>query len=222
MGESALKSHVKAQRHLKYFDAQMKTMPVKDFFGKETVKDPVVPGKEKERGPVVPGQENERGTVDPRQESVKNPVVPGKETSITSHPTRPELLNYEIKWALKCVERHYSMNSCEGINYLFQDMFEDSDIAKQFSCGPTKCAYLIRFGLAPYFKGNLYKYVNELDFYTVLFDESLNHSTQSKQIDIHIRFWDVKDNSIKTRFYTSVFLGHSTADITLKALLGGL
>ena len=49
----------------------------------------------------------------------------------------------------------YSFNSCQNKNDLFCDLFPDSNIAKIFACGKTKCSYIVTYGLAPYFKGLL-------------------------------------------------------------------
>lgn len=66
--------------------------------------------------------------------------------------TRNETLTAEILWALKVMKAHYSFKLCEDASQLFQAMFPDSQIARMFSCGENKCAYLCTFGLAPYFK----------------------------------------------------------------------
>ncbi|KAJ8894616.1 hypothetical protein PR048_007280 [Dryococelus australis] len=65
----------------------------------------------------------------------------------------------------------------------FKNMFPDSSIAKQFSCSATKCAYIICFGLAPYFKAVIFKCASELE---------------------HLRY------------FTSVVLGHSSAEVTVR------
>lgn len=48
--------------------------------------------------------------------------------------------------------------------------------------------------------------------YALLFDESLNRKTQTKQKDVHLesRFWD--NDAITTRYFNSEFMGHSTAE----------
>ncbi|KAK0151781.1 hypothetical protein N1851_006845 [Merluccius polli] len=45
--------------------------------------------------------------------------------------------------------------------------------------------------------------------YVMLFDESLNHYIQSKQMDMHVRLWEGAD--VKTKYIGSEFMGHSTA-----------
>lgn len=43
----------------------------------------------------------------------------------------------------------------------------------------------------------------------MLFDESLNHYLQTKQLDMHVRLWD--GSEVKTKYIGSEFMGHSSA-----------
>ena len=45
----------------------------------------------------------------------------------------------------------YSFNSSSNKGDLFSNMFPDSDIAREFTCGKTKCSYIVKFGITPYF-----------------------------------------------------------------------
>ena len=90
----------------------------------------------------------------------------------------------------------------------FARQFPDSNIAKNFKCGKTKCAYISKFGLAPHFKQLLSKKVST-DDYVLLFDESLNAKTQTKQCDFHVRLWE--GDSVASRYFDSLFMGHATA-----------
>ena len=120
-----------------------------------------------------------------------------------------ESLTAEVLWALKGVCVHYSYKSCENISDLFMHMFPDSAIAQKFLCGERKCAYLACFGIAPFFQQQLVQYVKQLDGYVLMFDESANKATQTKQMDIHLRFW--QDKHVTSRYLSSMFLGHSSA-----------
>ena len=93
----------------------------------------------------------------------------------------------EIKWALKIVTSHFSFCSCLDISELFHSMFSDSHIAKSFKLSKTKCAYLINFGIAPYFKEVLRKEIINAPIFSLLFDESMNHILQNEQGDILIQ-----------------------------------
>ena len=132
-----------------------------------------------------------------------------KQSSITDMVTKNEVLTAEVMWALKVANSHYSFKSSEDASLLFQQMFPDSHIATQFACGERKCSYLCSFGLAPHFKSLTLSNVMKQRAYVMLFDESLNHYLQSKQMDLHVRLWDGAD--VKTKYIGSEFMGHSSA-----------
>lgn len=69
-------------------------------------------------------------------------------------------------------------------------MFPDSEIAKCFTLGETKCNYFATFGLGQYFSDKVKADVNNTNHYVLLFDESLNDQLQQKQMDVHVRFWE--------------------------------
>ncbi len=89
-------------------------------------------------------------------------------------------------------------------------MFPDSSIATKFSCGETKCSYLLKYGLAPYFKQLLLDAVKHSSSYVVMFDDSLNKSTQQKQLDVHVRYWQA--GQVRSQYLGSEFLGHSASE----------
>eukprot|EP00117_Sycon_ciliatum_P022771 scpid71843/ scgid19539/ len=130
--------------------------------------------------------------------------------------TTTQTLSAEIYWALNVVTKHQSFRSSDKSAALLQKMFPDSGIAAKFSCGERKCNYLSTFGLAPYFESLLLSNVKNSD-YVVLFDESLNYVTQSKQLDVLVRIWDV--DRVSTRYFTSKFLGHARAETLVDELL---
>ena len=67
-------------------------------------------------------------------------------------------------------------------------MFPDSATAQGFSCGENKTAYPAKYGLGPFIKQKLVAEVGT-DRNVLMFDESLNTTTKSKQLDVHIRYW---------------------------------
>ncbi|KAJ8364756.1 hypothetical protein SKAU_G00135870 [Synaphobranchus kaupii] len=119
-------------------------------------------------------------------------------------------LRAEVIWCLDTAVKHHSLNSNENISDVFKAMFPDSDIAKTFACGKDKTGYIIRFGLAPYFKQQLVDTINKAGQFVLMFDESLNQLTKKKQLDVHIRFWE--DDRVQSRYIGSQFLGHGNAD----------
>ena len=73
-----------------------------------------------------------------------------------------------------------------------------------------KAAYVASFGLAPHFSSILHQRVNREKYFVLLYDESLNSKMQTKQMDIHVRIW--LNNCVTSRFLTSEFMHHATAD----------
>jgi len=69
---------------------------------------------------------------------------------------------------------------------------------------------LSKYGIAPFFKKKLIDSVKASSQYVVLFDESLNDTIQSKQMDIHVRYWS--GDTVQTRYLVSQFLGHASAN----------
>ena len=90
-------------------------------------------------------------------------------------------------------------------------MFSNSRIGQSFSCGATKCAYLVRFGIYPYFHELLIEKIGAVKYYTLLFDESSNQIKQKKQMDMIVRFWNSESNKVIERYCNSKFMGHATA-----------
>ena len=94
-------------------------------------------------------------------------------------------------------------------------MFPDFDIASTFTCGANKTAYIAKFGLAIHIKDELVSKVNKSPF-VLMFDESLNETTKTKQLDVHVHFWD--EVQVQSRYLGSQFMGHSTAQDLLSHL----
>ena len=145
----------------------------------------------------------------PQAASSKSKTQAGQ-GQLSSYISTTDVLKAEIIWALKCIDSHYSMNSCAGIENIFRAMFHDSSIARGFGCADKKTAYLCTFGLGPYFAGLLNKMVKSASTYVLLFDETLNKELQEKQMDVHFRFWD--RDTVVTQYFESMFLGHGTAE----------
>ena len=59
-----------------------------------------------------------------------------------------------------------------------------------------------------------------LDCFVLLFDESLNKFMQAKQLDIHVRSFDMAQNAVSTHYLTSAFLCHATAALMAETFMG--
>lgn len=194
MGEAALTSHAKGTKHQAVVAAREgSSMSLTSFFSPPSTSTSVTPTA---GSSICQTQGTRQGTI--------------------SNVTRQESLRPEVLWALKVANSHYSFKSCEDVSELFSVMFPDSQLAGKFACGERKCAYLCTFGLAPYFKQLALKTVATQRSYVLLFDESLNHYLQTKQLDVHVRLWDGPE--VKTKYIGSEFLGHSTAKDVVEKL----
>ena len=91
-------------------------------------------------------------------------------------------------------------------------MFPDSKISFNIKLGTTKCAYLMNYGIAPHFKSNLLKSINNSSFYSLSLDESLNNVLQSCQMDFNICYWSSAKNVVETRYFDSKFVSRPNAD----------
>ena len=99
-------------------------------------------------------------------------------------------------------------------------MFPDSKIAKQFAWGPSKMAYMATFGLVPYFSEILVKELSEVPFYSLSFDQSYNTVDKKEQLDVLVRYYDVKRSKVvdSLTYVSSKFLGHTRADNLLDSI----
>lgn len=125
-------------------------------------------------------------------------------------------LEAEVTWCLNTVDKHHSYSSNEDISDCFAAMFPDSQIAKTFSCGKDKTSYIVKFGLAPFFKQQLVTAVNNAGPFVLMFEESLNESTKTKQLYLHVRYWE--GECVQSRYFGSQFMGHSRAEDLLEKI----
>ena len=98
------------------------------------------------------------------------------------------------------------------MSQLFQCMFTDSEIAKDFQLSRTKLTYITNFVKVPYFHQLLIDELKNYDYYSLSFDESLNDFTQTCQMDINIRFRSKAKKNSCICYFDSKFLGHATAN----------
>ena len=126
----------------------------------------------------------------------------------------------EICWALESLLSNYSFNSCSTKTELFEAMFIDSTIAKQFSVGKTKCAYYLTYGMAPYFKGCFLQSLKEVPLYAESFDESYNNVLRQGQMYLQVRYWNSEKERVDVHYSNSSFMGKLVAvDLLRKKIL---
>ena len=125
----------------------------------------------------------------------------------------------EILWALSCVMDNNSGRSNSNKGPLFKAMFPDSDIAARFTLGRSKYHYVMNFGIAEYIKDCLTDAIKASPYFSVSFDESLNEILQKCQMDVVIKYWDSKKNEAVSKYFSSTFLGHASAEHLKTAFL---
>jgi hypothetical protein len=221
MGRPAIESHANGPKHISNMQAvHHKNQP--------TILQSFVPVAANSNVPVVPVPvstpvtDTGASTLPATQQSDQaNPRQHGS-AGIRKYLLNDQVSKAEILWCLKTVMSHSSYRSNSDLPELFRAMFPDSEIAAKFTLKKDKTSYLIAFGLAPFFHGELVSGLSSSETFVVCFDESLNKVIQKGQMDVHIKFWDKNKNTVSTRYLTSVFLGHANADALLNAFKGAI
>lgn len=209
MGKQALVSHAKGPKHVKNFELR-KMQPNISFFAKKVKSD--------ETSTATNVSDNMNTT----QNTKTVPDPPKTEEIKTFTYKDDDVTTAEILWALEIVFNKMSLNSSDRTTTAMKRMFPDSKIALNFTLGKTKASYVINHGIAPYLRSCLQKEVEDCSFYVISFDESLNKVSQKCQMDMVIRFWNKSTARVDTRYWTSIFLGKSTAIDLLNGFLEGL
>lgn len=138
---------------------------------------------------------------------------------LNKYLVKEEVTKAEILWCLQCTHSHISTNAAGNSTEIFPKMFPDSKIAANMQLSRSKISYAVVFGLGPYFHDCTKKEIDESEFFVACFDESLNKFAQKQQMDIAIRFWSKNSNEVHTRYYSSAFLGRTTANDLLEAFI---
>ena len=89
-----------------------------------------------------------------------------------------------------------------------------------FSLGETKVAYLITYGLGPYFKQLVLDDLGEGN-YSLCFDETTNEKSE-KELQLQLRFWSKSEEKIVYRHLETLALSSATAEILSDCILDTL
>ena len=92
-------------------------------------------------------------------------------------------------------------------------MFPGSHIAQHMTMSRTKVAYMIIYGLGPYF---LQKAIDDIlrspnTYYTIQIDETTTAQVK-KQMDVIMRYFSDTDGKVKVRFLKALVFGHTFAE----------
>ena len=149
MGESALKSHMKGEKHKRNAGASStsaQSVLMTTFLHKERSSSC---DQRSESGPSCAEANNDEFCVPSPplaadgQSTVKRTDGCQGRGTLANFVGKNDVLSAEILWTLQTISAHYSYKSNEKVGNIFQAMFPDSVIASKFACrGEKKTAYL--------------------------------------------------------------------------------
>ncbi len=117
------------------------------------------------------------------------------------------VIEAEAQWALFVAKHNLAFLTSDHATKLFKQMFPDSEIAKKFACGRTKCTAILKEALAPYYHAKAIH--NMSSPFSILIDESNNKV--DKSCIILVRFVDEQLGNVKTRFLDMPVVNIGTA-----------
>ena len=205
MGEGALKSHVKGDKHTELVKAEKLKKP----FFKPRHGDRETQSSSSSQPSQSPLESGEK-------EETEKETSAGQQ-NICKFVAKASSAEAEIRWTLFCVKHNFSDNSQDGFVPIVQKMFPDSKIAASLRLGPDKIGKVVKFGLYPYFKSLVLDKILKSPKFVVSFDESLNNVTQTTQMDINIRYFDFDLMKVVEIYWHSNFLGTAAAVDLLKS-----
>lgn len=129
----------------------------------------------------------------------------------------------ELKFTAALAEHNISFRAMDHLSELFGDVFHDSEIAKGFACKRTKAANLVYDVMAPSFEKNLVSDIKDTNkllgktLFSLIIDESTDISTE-KLLAVVVKYYSFNDNTLKTKFLSSVKLSGESAEDIFSAL----
>lgn len=218
MGRQALKSHMKSKKHVSVISSNSKT--VLEFMStseKQSSSAIISVGTSSTVPPPIPEKETVAVSISiPATVSSRTP-----NRTLDSFAIKNDVTEAETLWCIQTVMGHKSLRTAEKDVSVMQKMFKDSKVAEKMQLKKDKIAYVLMFGVAPYYRQELAVELNMAQFYVVGFDESLSKISKKQQMDITVRYWDQSKSEVATRYLTSQFLGRSRAVDLLEAFEEG-
>ena len=158
----------------------------------------------------------------PLTESFPNGSKAATQTTLPAATLVRQVKEAEVLMAVQSVTNHVSNRTMEKFATISKVFFSDSQIASRVELGRTKIGYLITFGLAPYYRTQLFRSLlpgtGTAPRFTSCFDEAFSRISKRKQMDVHIIFFDNEKSQVVHSYLGSHFMGHATAEDTYKSL----
>ncbi len=145
--------------------------------------------------------------------TLSDSLATSQQSALSNFVSPPETQRAEVLWILHTVSRHHSFRLNDDIRSVFAALFPDWEYAKSFTCSENKTAYVAKYSIASFIKRELLRRVSAKS-YVVMFNKSMNTTTKSKQMDLHLRYWitDEMGTHVISRYYGSQFVGHSRVE----------
>jgi hypothetical protein len=126
----------------------------------------------------------------------------------------------EILMLFRLVKHNYSIASYDDLTEVLKLAMPDDDVVRDMSLASTKCSYSIAYGLGKYYHVELIKDVQR-EYYSLVVDETTTQQN-TKQLDLHVKYWSNQEHQTATRYLGSCFLGHATAEVMNDSILAFL
>ena len=128
--------------------------------------------------------------------------------------TSPSVIEAETRWALFVAKHNLAFLTSDHATKLFATMFKDSETAKNFACGRTKCTAIVKEALGPFYAKKVVKSMS--DSFSIMMDES-NDNTDKSSI-LLVRVLDTEVGDIRSRFLDMPVVNIGTARNLFNAL----
>ena len=154
-------------------------------------------------------------------EGSKNQMSLAKSFASTTEKDRKRQKRQKFLWLcrLYCATM---MEMMEMFVQMSKVYFPDSDIPDKLQLGWTKIGYLAQFGLAPYYRVQIFSLLlPEAGFppkFVSCFDEAFDRISKRKQMDVHVMFFDSNKQEVVRSFIGSHFMSHASTEDTFVSL----
>lgn len=127
-----------------------------------------------------------------------------------------------LKFAMlfRLATHNYSFSSYDDLVDVLKYVLPQDDIVRDMSLASKKCSYSLAYGLGPYYHLQLVEDVRR-EYFSLIIDETTTQQNK-KQLDLLVKYWSAQTHRIQTRYLTSCFLGHATADVMNNSVLSVL
>ena len=83
----------------------------------------------------------------------------------------------------------------------------------------TKMAYILSYGLGPYFRQVIIKdIIDGHSYFTLHFNETVLTQTK-KHMDLLVCYWSEREHILKVKYLISIMFGHATASRVAEEML---